>query len=525
MTLCYLKKSGSESEIVRIGVSVCAPFWESEQLRSHVPASWSQRRNRSAPGCAVLLSSGDRWRATGNVIVAAKCDRPLSGLPGPYDVSSFGCYRPAMTEQRDMHTKMKLETTPDVWADGGPVDDWTTDYDIRDKDYVENPVPIWAEMRDKCPVAHTDRLGGSWNPTTFDDVREMAKMTTELSSRQMLVMPPAPGAPEMSRYEQMIVAAPISADPPIHTWTRRMLLPAFAPKAVTAFEPYTEELAHSLIDGFIESGRCDGAEHYAQQIPPRVIAHMIGVDEGMANQFVEWVKGVLGDGLLDPELRLKVRAELLGFIGAEVEKRMKDPQDDLLTELLFMELDHPEAKITPEVVVGVTNLLIVAGIDTTWSSIGSALWHLATNPADRERLVNEPELLPIAVEEFLRYYAPVTMARIAEVDVEYNDDVHIKRGDKILMNFPAACHDPAQFENPDEFIIDRARNRHIAFGSGIHRCAGSNLARLEMTVALRVWLERIPEFSLREGEEMAWAGGQVRGPRVMPFEFPAGSKR
>ena len=108
---------------------------------------------------------------------------------------------------------------------------------------------------------------------------------------------------------------------------------------------------------------------------------MIGVDPGMADQFVIWVNGVLGAGLNDPELRLKTREELLGFVGAEVAKRMEDPREDLLTEL-FMELDHPDAKITPEVVVGITNLLIIAGIDTTWSSIESSLWHLATHPAD-----------------------------------------------------------------------------------------------------------------------------------------------
>jgi cytochrome P450 len=337
-------------------------------------------------------------------------------------------------------------------------------------------------------------------------------------------MPPAPNAPEQSRYEQMIAAAPITADPPIHTWTRRMLLPTFAPRAVARYQDYTEELCHSLIDGFIEAGECDGAVQYSQQIPPRVIAHMIGVDPGMADQFVEWVNYVLGDGLHQPELRLKARDEMLGFIGNEVQKRMEDPQEDLLTELLFMELDDPNAKITPEVVVGITNLLIVAGIDTTWSSIGSALWHLGTYPEDRQRLLDEPELLPIAIEEFLRYYAPVTMARIAETDVEYNG-VHIKPGDKVLMNFPAACHDPEQFEDPDEFIIDRARNRHIAFGSGIHRCAGSNLARLEMTTAVRVWMERIPEFHVDDREPMKWAGGQVRGPRIMPMSFPPGQKR
>ena len=303
-----------------------------------------------------------------------------------------------------------------------------------------------------------------------------------------------------------------------------MLLPAFAPRAVAQYEAHTEELCHSLIDGFIESGQCDGAVDYSQQIPPRVIAHMIGVDPGMADQFVIWVNDLLGEGLTDPVRRMKARDALIGFITEEVEKRQTDPQEDLLTELLFMELDDPDAKITPQVVVGITNLLIVAGIDTTWSSIGSALWHLANNPEDRQRLLDEPELLPIAIEEFLRFYAPVTMARIAEADVEYND-VHIKSGDKILMNFPAACHDPEQFENPDEFIIDRAKNRHIAFGSGIHRCAGSNLARLEMTTAVRVWLERIPEFTLRDGEEMKWAGGQVRGPRIMPMQFPAGEPR
>ncbi|MEL6982245.1 MAG: cytochrome P450 [Actinomycetota bacterium] len=429
-----------------------------------------------------------------------------------------------MTDSQDMHEKMELATSPDIWAPGGPVEDWTTDYDIRDESYVENPVPIWAEMRDKCPIAHTERLGGSWNPTKFDDLRAMAGMIPELSSRQVLVMPPAPNAPEMSRYEQMIAAAPITADPPLHGWTRRMLLPAFAPRAVTRWEEYTESLCHELIDGFIESGQCDGAVDYSQQIPPRVIAHIIGVDPGMADQFVEWVNMVLGEGLHDPENRLKARNEMLAFIGAEVAKRQEDPQEDLLTDLLFMELEDPEANITPAVVIGITNLLIVAGIDTTWSSIGSGLWHLANNPDDRQRLLDEPDLLPIAIEEMLRYYAPVTMARIAETDIEY-EGVHIKSGDKVLMNFPAACHDPEHFENADEFIIDRAKNRHIAFGSGIHRCAGSNLARLEMQTAIRVWLERIPNFELSDREPMKWAGGQVRGPRIMPMSFPAGQKR
>lgn len=409
-------------------------------------------------------------------------------------------------------------------ADTAPVEDWATDYDINDPGYIEDPVPVWRELRGECPIAHTERHGGSWLPTRFDDIREMAKMVPDLSSRQPLVMPTPQQLVDMTKYEQQISAPPITADPPISTWTRRMILPAFAPKAVEKYRSYTEQLCHELIDGFIEEGRCDGAVDYAQQIPPRVIAHMIGVDPEMSDDFTEWVRGVLELGLSQPELRIKYRDIIQEFLHNEVQERVANPREDLLSELLAVEVDPADGENSPAVVVGIANLLLVAGIDTTWSSIGSALYHLGTTASDREWLVREPELLPTAVEELLRAYSPVTMARIAETDVEVGD-VCIREGDKVLMNFPGANHDPEHFEDPDEVILDRARNRHIAFGSGIHRCAGSNLARLEMNTALQVWLERIPEFEISDREPMQWAGGQVRGPRVMPMSFPAGSRR
>jgi cytochrome P450 len=133
--------------------------------------------------------------------------------------------------------------------------------------------------------------------------------------------------------------------------------------------------------------------------------------------------------------------------------------------------------------------------------------------------VAEPELMPTAVEELLRAYSPVTMARMVVEDIEYGG-CPMKAGDKVLMNFPAANRDPEAFEDPDRVIIDRAHNRHVAFGSGIHRCAGSNLARMELQVALEEWLRRIPDFSVAPGAHVEWAGGQVRGPRVLPVEFP-----
>jgi cytochrome P450 len=177
------------------------------------------------------------------------------------------------------------------------------------------------------------------------------------------------------------------------------------------------------------------------------------------------------------------------------------------------------AAIEESVVLGMAALVLIAGVDTTWSAIGSSLWHLATHEDDRKRLVAEPELMPLAVEELLRAYSPVTMARLVTSDIEFKG-CPMKTGDKLLMNFPAANRDPDVFEDADRVVLDRQHNRHVAFGSGIHRCAGSNLARMELRVALEEWLERIPEFRLVEGAELTWAGGQVRGPRVLPVVFP-----
>jgi cytochrome P450 len=175
--------------------------------------------------------------------------------------------------------------------------------------------------------------------------------------------------------------------------------------------------------------------------------------------------------------------------------------------------------VDERVVLGVAALVLIAGVDTTWSAIGSSLWHLATHPEDRDRLAKDPDAMDLAVEELLRAYSPVTMARVVTEDTEFGG-CPMKAGDKVLLNFPAANRDPEVFEDADQVVLDRELNRHVAFGSGIHRCAGSNLARMELRVALEEWLRRIPVFSVAEGAEVTWAGGQIRGPRQLPVVFP-----
>ena len=390
------------------------------------------------------------------------------------------------------------------------VQGWDTDFDVLDAGYIADPFSIWDKLRTTCPVAHTDRRGSTWLPTRYDDVVALAHDVEHFSSLEVGVIPFEGDEPDDPVL--LYGLPPISADPPLHTWTRRLLLPWFSHNQVEGYEELTRQLCVGLIDGFLADGHADAASDYAQQIPARVIARILGVPTELADTFTGWVRDVL-EFADDAERRARGVEGLLGFFIEQVEKRRTEPGDDLLSELLHTEVEGEP--LEESVVLGMAALVLIAGVDTTWSAIGASLWHLATHPKDRRRLVEQPELLPTAVEEFLRAYSPVTMARIVAEDLELRG-CQMRRGDRVLLSFPAANRDPDAFPDADEVVIDRVDNRHVAFGVGIHRCAGSNLARMELRVALEEWLARIPEFRLEEGAEVTWAGGQVRGPRSVP---------
>jgi len=396
-----------------------------------------------------------------------------------------------------------------------PVESMLTDYDIFEPGFVANPYPGYSEIREsECPIAHTDRYQGSWLPTRYEDVVAIAQEHEIFTSRGILVMPPIPGQNE-GAYGA-VAAPPITSDPPDHHWHRRLILPVFAPQAVAKYEQSTRDLCNALIDEFIDKGTADAAADYAQHIPVRVISNMLGVPLDMEETFTGWVRGVL-ENMTDMELRKRSRLAIIEYFLAQVEDRKKNPREnDLISELMNTEVEGKKVPI--EYVLGVCNLMLVAGIDTTWSAIGSVMWHMAQHPEHRKELRENDDLWPTAIEELLRVYAPVTMARIVDRDIEFQG-CPMKAGDRVLMAFPAANRDPRQFENPDEVILDREHNRHVAFGSGIHRCAGSNLARLEVRVALQTWLERIPEFELVDPATVTWAGGQVHGPRSCMVKF------
>ncbi|WP_448044991.1 cytochrome P450 [Bradyrhizobium liaoningense] len=390
-----------------------------------------------------------------------------------------------------------------------PVTDWTTDWDHLDPAWVGNPYPIWQTLRDRCPVAHTERYKGVYFPTRYADIREVAYNPDRFSSRRVVVR----------EGEYRVNSPPITSDPPEHRPMRMVLIPPFTPNAVAKLEPQTRLVCNELIDCIVSQTACDGAVDYAQHIPVRIIAHMLGIPAEDGDQFRSWITMALQEGITNQIALKQAEQEISDYFAGQIAKRREQRGDDLVSFLI--DARHPSGEpFSDRQVLGALRLLLVAGIDTTWSAIGASLWHLATHPADRERLVREPELIGTAIEEFLRAYAPVTMAREIVDDTELSG-CPMRKDEMVMVSFPAANRDPDKFADPHTVRIDRTENPHVAFGLGIHRCIGSNLARMEMRIALEEWLKRIPDFTLDQTRPMTWSEGAVRGPRLLPLVLAA----
>jgi hypothetical protein len=390
-----------------------------------------------------------------------------------------------------------------------PIGDWATDFDHAHPDYAANAPEIWDELRRSCPVAHSERYGGTWLPVRHDDVEAIAKDTETYTSQGVIVTEWRPDIPRPVGY-----APPITSDPPFHKTARAFLLTAFSPKAVARWEEAARATCQTLIDDLLADGAdiVDAARQYAQHIPVRVIADMLGVPREDGDLFRGFIHRII-ETPGAPAEPIAYEDSLDYYLDNLIEARRHDPRDDLITHMVNSTVDG--VPLTQEHVRGTCGLLLIAGIDTTWSAIGASLWHLAGHRDDRRRWHDDPAVRPFAVEELLRFYAPVTMARLVAEPTELRGR-HLAASEWVLLPFPAANRDPEAFEDADRFVIDRKRNRHAAFGLGIHRCVGSNLARLELRVAVETWMERVPDFELVEPDGVVWSAGQIRGPRVLP---------
>src|SRR5260370_3800954 len=284
-----------------------------------------------------------------------------------------------------------------------PVTDWVNDFDHTDPQWTEDPFPIWDELRAHSPVVHTERFLGCYMPTTYQAVKEIAYDTEAFSSRRVIVRDERP---EVTRN----AAPPITSDPPDHKPAKQLLLPPFTPDAMKKLEPPVRAICNQLIDEFIADGSCYAAARYTKHVPAPTIAYMLGIPEKDGDLFIKWIHQILELSIKDESMLAQAVQEMTAYFADHIEERKKRPTDDLISKLMKAK-DKDGQPLDDSHVLGSLRLILIAGIDTTWSAIGSSLWHLGKTPADRERLIAEPELMPSAIEELLRAYSPVTMAR------------------------------------------------------------------------------------------------------------------
>ncbi len=399
-------------------------------------------------------------------------------------------------------------------AERRPVEDWRTDWDHLDARWRDDPFPIWDALR-HGPIARTERFEGAWLPTRYEDVRAIAHDTENFTSRRVVLR-------DRKFDDPPLPAPPLTSDPPEHKAHKQVLLPFFTPREVGKLEPLARRICNALIDGFVADGGCDAAQQYARHIPVRIIAYMLGVPVRDSHLFIRWIHEILEVGASDDERNRTATKAMRDYFRHHIALRREGrteadpdgPEPDLIRAMMDGSLNG--VRFEEKHVLGTLNLLMVAGIDTTWSAIGASILHLGRHPDDRRRLIAEPGLMPTAIEELLRAYSPVTMAREVKRDVELGG-CPMKQGEMVLLSFPAANRDPAMFPDADRVVLDRQENRHGAFGIGIHRCVGSNLARMEMRIAIEEWLRRIPDY--RVDGEIRWSEGTVRGPRTLKVTF------
>jgi cytochrome P450 len=392
-----------------------------------------------------------------------------------------------------------------------PVDEEPT-YDLFDPGYVADPFPLWERLRDECPVARSEKWGGSWMVTRHDDVVAVAHDPARFSSSSITLLP----RPAAARAMLPAGSPPITSDPPEHKAARRPLATWFTPRRARDLEPFTRNLCRRLVRDLVAHGRCDAATQYARRIPVAVLGTVLGVPDERGEEFVELVRDVFSSP--DDARRLAAITSLVEYFTGLMAERRATPGPDLVSALLHNDGD---LGMSDEQVLGTVSLVLVAGIDTAASVLGSALWHLATHEEDRKRLVAEPQLVPTPVDELLRAYSPSTMARIVTTDTELQGR-QLRQGDRVLLNFPSANRDGRAIEDADRVVIDRRPNRHLAFGTGIHHCVGAHLARMELRVGLSEWLRAVPEFRLDPESDVVWAAGQARGPLSLPLVLAAG---
>jgi cytochrome P450 len=371
------------------------------------------------------------------------------------------------------------------------------------------------ELRSHGELVWVDSHGGFWAATSYELVRQVTQDWHTFSSAQGVSLP-HPG-PEILPYFM-----PIEADPPRQRVYRHNVNPFLAPNALVKLEAAIRGIADQLIDGFVERGSCDLVAEFARKLPGTVFFQLIiGEDGALLRQLEEWARALSFDP--DRDRRYEAAANMRKWAAGVLRERESRSQIADVVDAVLHLGDGGETFEENDLWTGVT-ILAQGGIGTSAQLIGSTINILCEQPDLQQRVRDDLELVPRLLEEMLRMEPPVTvMFRTATRDVEIGGQ-QVEKGDKVGLMFSAANHDPTVFDHPEEVDIDREPNAHIAFGLGVHRCIGSNLARLQVRVAVEQLLTRLSPFRMPDGGRVEYFGGAQRGPAYLPLEFTPGPK-
>lgn len=402
-----------------------------------------------------------------------------------------------------METNGSAESITDEWV--------THHFDHLSPALAREFHPTLARARSLCPVARSDAYeDGFWVLTRYEDVLRVAQDWRTFSSELGITVPAPATATKI---------LPVTVDPPLQREFKRLVNAHFTPAKVGPWEEPTRALVNELIDGFIERGECDFMTEFARPLPGLAFftSALHAPVEELA-QINEWATLASLPHLDESRDAL---LKLAGWIAGFVEQRRADgPRGDVVDAVMNARIEG--RPITPQEVIGTIHLLILGGLETTAGVLGAAMMRFCEHPEIPGLLRERPELIPQAVEELLRLDGSfICIGRTARLDTEI-DGRQIKAGERVIMYWASANRDEAEFTAPEAFDLGRERNRHIAFGAGPHRCVGSNLARMNLRVAIGELVRRLRDVKLQPGADIGFHSTFNRAPLTVPIMFTPG---
>lgn len=381
--------------------------------------------------------------------------------------------------------------------------------DIHAPDFVADPFPVYKALREKCPVVHSEHHGGYWLLTRYEDVKQAVLDWRTYTSSVVGVTAIPIITP---RTEPML---PIELDPPLHSRYRALVNPVFSPARIEALRPTIRRIAVEQIERICAQTISELVADYCNPLSVGTLAAFAGLPREHSEKWIGWIRR-----MFDVSNRAegeRASRELGIYIDELIAARHREPTGDFISMLIESQVDGH--RLSDNEIHSFCTVLFGAGFETTADALSVTLHYLAEHPEVAERLRAEPQLIPSAVEEFLRYSSPIQFfGRNASYDVTVHGRT-IPRQDVVALGFGPANYDPTVFAAPEECNIERTPNPHLTFGAGIHLCLGAPVARLEMAITLEEFLPRVNQFTRAPGDAVQWkTRGDRRGLSMLRIE-------